>query len=75
MDKLMNILINNLTPFNILIESIPAGGLPKNVSDLLNISNLSKHKGSKVELSWKFKYQVKIIGYHSRFLFQSHPLF
>jgi len=29
MDKLMNILINNLTPFNILIESIPQADFQK----------------------------------------------
>lgn len=57
MDKLMNILINNLTPFNILIESIPAGGLPKNVSDLLNISTYQSIK----EVKWNLVRSLNIM--------------
>lgn len=61
--------MNDPTPFDALINEIPANGLHKDVSDILNIPYLSKYKGNKEELRRKFKYKGAIIGDHSRLFF------
>lgn len=61
--------MNDPTPFDILINDIPANGLHKDVSDGLSIPYLSKYEGGKEELSQKFKYEGVIIGDHSRLFF------
>ena len=64
-----SILVIDPTPFDILMNDIPANGLHEDVSIALSIPYLSKYKGSKEELSRKLKYEGKIIGDHSRLFF------
>jgi len=49
-------MVNDPTPFDILINDIPADGLHKNVSERLEIPYLSKFKGGKEELRQKIRY-------------------
>jgi hypothetical protein len=61
--------VNDPTPFDTLINDIPANGLHEDVSGFLKIPYLSKYKGSTEELRQKLKYKGKIIGDHSRLFF------
>ena len=64
-----NVLLNDASPFDILITDIPPDGLKNEASGLLQIEYLSKYKGSIEELKKKVKYEGKIIGAHSRLFF------
>lgn len=64
-----NILVNDPSPFDILINDIPPNGLKDNVSGWLQIPYLSKYEKSIEELNVKVKYEGRIIGDHSRLFF------
>ena len=61
--------MNDPSPFDILINDIPANGLHEDVSVYLQIPYLSKYKGSTEELGRELKYKGSIIGDHSRLFF------
>lgn len=64
-----NILVNDPSSFDILINDIPPNGLKNDVSSWLQIPYLSKYEKSIEELKEKVKYEGVIIGDHSRLFF------